>query len=110
MASSNLSRSEPWRYRALDAALTRGLAPDPLLRLGSRYGAWARERDGARGGVEGEQRRLRDLVALKSSGPIAEVPEKANEQHYELPADFMGLILGPRRKYSGCLWETGVTD
>jgi cyclopropane-fatty-acyl-phospholipid synthase len=42
------------------------------------------------------------------SGPIAEVPEKANEQHYELPAEFLGLILGPRRKYSGCLWSEGV--
>jgi cyclopropane-fatty-acyl-phospholipid synthase len=36
------------------------------------------------------------------------VPEKANEQHYELPPDFLGLILGPRRKYSGCLWEPGT--
>src|SRR6266699_991498 len=43
-----------------------------------------------------------------SSGPIAELPAKANEQHYELPAEFLGLFLGPRRKYSGCLWPDGV--
>jgi hypothetical protein len=29
-----------------------------------------------------------------SSGPIAEVPEKANEQHYELPPRFLELIWG----------------
>ena len=40
-----------------------------------------------------------------SSGPVAESVQAANEQHYELPAEFLGLILGPRRKYSGCLWE-----
>ena len=97
---------EPLRYELLDRALERGLAPDGLLRVGSRFGARARERAGARGGVEAEGERLRALVARMSSGPVAEVPEKANEQHYELPADFMGLILGPRRKYSGCLWPS----
>jgi cyclopropane-fatty-acyl-phospholipid synthase len=101
---------EPWRYRALDLALERGLPGDAILRLGSRYGAWARERAEGRGGVVAQQQRLRELVTRMSSGPIAEVPEKANEQHYELPAEFLGLILGPRRKYSGCLWPDGVSD
>jgi cyclopropane-fatty-acyl-phospholipid synthase len=32
--------------------------------------------------------------------PIALVPEKANEQHYELPPAFFELVLGPRLKYS----------
>ena len=81
-----------------------------MLRAGSLYGAWARERRESRGGVLGRQRRLRALVEGMSSGPIAEVPEKANEQHYELPAAFLELILGPRMKYSGCLWPAGVSS
>ena len=36
--------------------------------------------------------------------PIAERPEAANAQHYELPPEFFALILGPRRKYSCCLY------
>ena len=48
-----------------------------------------------------QQDRLRALIERMSTGPIAEKPEKANEQHYELPAEFLGLTLGPRRKYSG---------
>ncbi|MDQ6745941.1 MAG: cyclopropane-fatty-acyl-phospholipid synthase family protein [Actinomycetota bacterium] len=96
------------RYRLLDVALERGALPDSILRGGSRYGAWARERRESRGGVEGQQDRLRELISRMSSGPIAEVPARANEQHYELPAAFLGLILGPRRKYSGCLWTPGV--
>src|ERR1700761_9720621 len=103
MTESNL------RYRALDVALERGVLGDPVLRAGSLYGAWARERRESRGGVAGRRERLRALVARMSSGPIAEVPEKANEQHYELPARFLELILGPRMKYSGCLWPAGVS-
>jgi cyclopropane-fatty-acyl-phospholipid synthase len=99
---------EPRRYELLDLALERGWTPDVVLRAGSLYGAWARERRESRGGVVGQQDRLRELVARMSSGPVAEVPEKANQQHYELPAEFLGLILGPRRKYSGCLWDEGV--
>ena len=98
----------PSRYELLDIALERGLLPDWLLRAGSLYGAWDRERRESRGGVVGQQERLRALLARMCSGPIAEVPEKANEQHYELPADFLGIVLGPRRKYSGCLWDDGV--
>ncbi len=93
------------RYELLDQALERDAIPDAVLRAGSRYGAWARERHESRGGVVGQQERLRALLGWMSCGPIAELPEKANQQHYELPAAFLGLILGPRRKYSGCLWE-----
>ncbi|HEY5290153.1 MAG TPA: cyclopropane-fatty-acyl-phospholipid synthase family protein [Caulobacteraceae bacterium] len=42
-----------------------------------------------------------------ASRPIAEHVEAANAQHYELPADFFELILGPRLKYSCCLYPTG---
>ena len=85
------------------------MLPDWLLRGGSLYGAWARERRESRGGVGAQQQRLSELVARMSTGAIAELPQKANEQHYELPPAFLGLILGPRRKYSGCLWGPGVT-
>ena len=39
--------------------------------------------------------------------PIAEHTDTANEQHYELPPRFFELTLGPRRKYSCCLFERG---
>jgi len=44
-----------------------------------------------------------------SRHPIAEHTREANEQHYELPERFFGLVLGPRRKYSSCLYEAGDT-
>src|SRR3954447_23327553 len=102
-----MARREPLRYRALDELLGGGVIPDHLLRAGSRYGAWARLRKELRGGVERQEERLAALVARMSSGPVAEATEEANEQHYELPPDFFGIVLGPRRKYSGCLYPTG---
>jgi cyclopropane-fatty-acyl-phospholipid synthase len=43
-----------------------------------------------------------------NSAPIALVPGKANEQHYELPPEFFAHALGPHRKYSCCHWGPGV--
>jgi cyclopropane-fatty-acyl-phospholipid synthase len=102
--------SSPLRYRALDAALARGAIPDPVLRAGSRLGARTRVRATREGGVEGRERRLGEILERMRSGPVAELPESANDQHYELPPEFFGHFLGPRRKYSGCLWGAGVTD
>ncbi len=41
--------------------------------------------------------------------PIAVRPDAANAQHYELPPEFFALILGPRRKYSSCLYDGSLT-
>jgi cyclopropane-fatty-acyl-phospholipid synthase len=38
--------------------------------------------------------------------PIAQYTQAANEQHYELPPEFFALTLGPRMKYSCCLYAT----
>jgi cyclopropane-fatty-acyl-phospholipid synthase len=103
-----MARREPLRYRALDELLGFGVIPDRVLRAGSRYGAWARLRKELAGGVERQEERLAALMQRMSTGPVAEATEAANEQHYELPADFFGIVLGPRRKYSGCLYPTGA--
>jgi cyclopropane-fatty-acyl-phospholipid synthase len=98
------------RYRALDWALGHNVLPDGLLRVGSRVGAELRERRELRGGVVAQEARLAALVERMRSGPIAEGTAEANEQHYELPPEFFAGILGPRRKYSCCLFEDGVRD
>jgi cyclopropane-fatty-acyl-phospholipid synthase len=42
--------------------------------------------------------------------PIAIHTDAANAQHYELPAGFFELVLGPRLKYSCCYFENGETE
>lgn len=82
-----------------------GRLPDVLVRGGIRMlvRRGLRDRAAVNGGQES---RLRDALV---TGPIAVRQQTANDQHYELPAAFFGLVLGRRRKYSGCFWPTGVT-
>ncbi len=79
--------------------------PDPALRYGI-------------GRLVGRTRRLlaegkgptdRDFARSMSRFPIAVHTDAANAQHYELPAAFFSLVLGPRRKYSSCLYASPVT-
>jgi cyclopropane-fatty-acyl-phospholipid synthase len=48
------------------------------------------------------------FAAAMAPRPIAETPEAANAQHYELPPAFFVPVLGPRMKYSCCLYGQGV--
>jgi cyclopropane-fatty-acyl-phospholipid synthase len=41
--------------------------------------------------------------------PIALHTDDANAQHYELPPTFFNFILGPRHKYSCCLYDNATT-
>jgi cyclopropane-fatty-acyl-phospholipid synthase len=97
-------------YALLDRGLERDLLPDPLLRAGSSLATRRRLRHEQRGGLAAQGERYEAFVAAMQSGPIAELPGKANEQHYELPAEFFELFLGPRLKYSSGYWPTGVDD
>lgn len=87
-----------------DALLERGLIPDPVLRAAIRVNCARRLRaENRRGGT------LDDFVRATRTQPIAVVPEKANEQHYEVPAALFRLCLGRRLKYSACHWGAGVS-
>ncbi len=78
----------------------RGLLPDALVRLGIRRRLAERART-----LAGTEPAF--LEELRRS-PVALLPEKANAQHYELPAAFFERVLGPRMKYSACLFAPGV--
>jgi cyclopropane-fatty-acyl-phospholipid synthase len=85
----------------VDRVVETGLVPERALRAGIRANLARRLRaEYAR--TPAERRAFVD--GLRSS-PIALQPAKPNEQHYEEPADFFELVLGPRLKYSSCLWE-----
>lgn len=46
-------------------------------------------------------------VDLLRSRPIAVATATANEQHYEVGTSVLKGMLGPRMKYSACLYEIG---
>ena len=90
---------------ALDSLIESGRVPDSVLRLGIRTNLALRL---ARERRKSDAEREAFVEELRGS-PIATQVEKANEQHYEVPAEFFRLVLGPRLKYSSCLWEPGTT-
>jgi cyclopropane-fatty-acyl-phospholipid synthase len=85
-----------------------GLVPDALIRSGIRRLCRLRLAEETAGGPEATRRRQDAFIDSMERSPVAPVPEKANEQHYEVPAAFYEHCLGPRRKYSSCLWTPGT--
>ncbi len=53
---------------------------------------------------------MNDLLRATRAQPIAVVPEAANEQHYEVPAEFFVRVLGGRMKYSSGYWQEGANS
>lgn len=83
-----------------------GRIPDSLIRAGVRaiVGSRLRKEEDA------SPEHRTDFWAAAWDGPIALVPDLANEQHYEVPAEFFEIVLGPHLKYSCALWDEGVSD
>ena len=84
-------------------AVERGFVPDPFTRVAIRRLCRGRLRESTKSDDHSRTLQGTFLESMRS-GPIAPVPEKANEQHYELPPEFFAAVLGPRRKYSCCYW------
>jgi cyclopropane-fatty-acyl-phospholipid synthase len=91
-------------------AIERGLVPDVVTRFAIRGLCRERIRELCPGsdGLTDSSRAA--FLESMRSGPIARVPEMANRQHYELPAEFFAAILGPRRKYSCCYFPSDNTS
>ena len=82
-----------------------GKLPDRLLRYGMRRLLQKRLQKLSENPVTTEA-----FLADLQDAPIAVDTEEANEQHYEVPTRFFMKVLGPRLKYSSCIWPEGVGD
>lgn len=85
----------------------RGLIPDAPTRWGMRQLMRRRLVDEAAHDGEVRSQRFNAFLAELRSSPIAIHTQDANAQHYEVPAEFFHLHLGPRLKYSCCFYPTG---
>jgi cyclopropane-fatty-acyl-phospholipid synthase len=92
------------------AAAEHGRLPDSVIRFGIRRLLDERVKAAAAPDCETSQDRARDFLIACRRSPIAVAVDRANEQHYEVPAEFFRQVLGPRLKYSCCCWEPGVTN
>jgi len=89
--------------------LERDLLPDSVIRTGIRRLLEARLREEDKGDPEVQQEHLMRFVEELRRSPVAIATREANEQHYELPSAFFGLVLGRHLKYSSCYFKPGVT-
>ena len=85
----------------------RGLIPDSLTRLGMRQLMRRRLTDEAAHDGEVRSRRFNEFLSELRASPIAINTQDANAQHYEVPAEFFHLHLGPRLKYSCGFYPSG---
>jgi cyclopropane-fatty-acyl-phospholipid synthase len=86
------------------SAVERLPLPDSVLRMGVNFLVGRTSRRLAATPHDAEQAFADGFGAF----PIAAHTDDANAQHYELPEGFFGLVLGPHRKYSCCLFGPGV--
>ncbi len=87
-----------------------GLVPDRVVRLGIRRLLKERLAEIGEGDAEASARIAETFVASLAGSAVALLTEKANEQHYEVPAEFFARVLGPHRKYSCCEWDATTTS
>ena len=78
--------------------------PDVALRFGVSQLVGSARRKLAAEPVGAEAR----FAQRMADHPVAMNTDAANAQHYELPEEFFGMVLGPRRKYSSCFYGPGA--
>ncbi len=90
----------------IESLITRGFIPEFIVRMGIRRLLRQRLREeSSPDPVTALKKKLSFIEEIKSM-PIAIETQSANEQHYEVPAEFYEHILGKHRKYSSGYWES----
>lgn len=92
---------------SVDPLLDAGYLPHAVIRLGIRRQLSQRLSEiSTKSLSEAYESKMR-YVDLLRTRPIAIQTAKANEQHYEVGTAVLKGMLGPRMKYSSCLYERG---
>jgi cyclopropane-fatty-acyl-phospholipid synthase len=86
----------------------RGWVPEFILRKGIRKLLGDRLEELQAQFGEDPERELNEWIEHMRQAPVACVPEKANEQHYEVPPEYFLKVLGKNLKYSCCLYPEGL--
>lgn len=89
--------------------IEQGYLPDSIIRKGIRRLLKQRLIEIHANDAEQASLDKQGFISELITSPIAVLPEKANEQHYEIPARFYHQVLGPRKKYSCSYWDESTT-
>ena len=86
----------------------RGLVPDFLIRAGIRNLCRKRLQQCKHDDCEANAELAEKYIADSDASPMAVLTEKANQQHYEVPAEFYRHALGKNLKYSSCYYDSNT--
>lgn len=87
--------------------MEQGSVPDWFVRQGIKHLCRQRLKDEAAHDCEEQSKRFSNFLEELYKSFIAVETDKANEQHYEVPAEFYDLCLGEHKKYSSCYYNSG---
>ena len=87
----------------------KGILPDFFIRLGISKLCGQRLTDANDLSLKAREEKHQKWIDILMKSPIALVPEKANEQHYEVPPRLFELVLGAKLKYSSGYWPQGTS-
>ena len=88
----------------------KGIIPDYFIRQGIVRNCENRLKNENVSNTEQVSSKKQIWIEQMKESPIALVPEKANEQHYEVPPAFFENVLGKHLKYSSGYWPDGVNS
>ena len=88
----------------------KGIIPDYFIRQGIVRNCENRLSNENVSNTEKVSSKKQIWIEQMKESPIALVPEKANEQHYEVPPAFFENVLGKHLKYSSGYWPDGVNS
>ena len=86
----------------------RGYIPDYFIRQGIVQNCKKRLDNEDVSNTEKVSTKKQNWIQQMKESSIALVPEKANEQHYEVPPSFFEYVLGKHMKYSSGYWPDGT--
>ncbi|MFC3195467.1 SAM-dependent methyltransferase [Marinicella sediminis] len=91
--------------KAMIQWVEKGYLPDAVVRAGIRKLVRQRLKEECADDVEKQDLKYHQFLQEIKSSALAIETDKANEQHYEVDADFYQYALGARRKYSSCFYQ-----
>ena len=94
--------------RCVEWLLDGGYIPHSIIRVGIRRQLQERINIIQKTSLEETYQTKMQYVKALRTRPIAIETAKANQQHYEVGTGVLQACLGPRMKYSCCLYPTGA--
>ena len=94
---------------AIDLA-ENGWVPDSIIRFGIRRLLQQRLRQVGALDPTNATAELKDFANRLRQAPMVIAAEDANQQHYEVPAEFFQIVLGSQLKYSSGFWPDNAAS